>query len=498
MTKRTIISPPFSWEFRIAALYVAYMLATPLYYLSFQNDFDEGFTAMKSALMLHGYSLYRDIWNDQPPLLSYLLCTLWRVTGESILAGRALELFFAALLLWAGGKIVRNICGEPHGIIATLLITQLLFFQFSSVTLTIGLPALALAMCALLCVMEWGENQEKWRLYLAALLLILAALTKFIALLLLPVMCAGIALSAWGNKASSKKLTWLFLPALWATACVGILAALLFAFAGTSVMQQLIRPHILARNPAGLNVFYYQLYFFYPRLRWIYLLSLTSLPLLAMRRYRQLFYLVAWAALAFIVLKLHHPIRWHQHFLLTIPLALLSGAGLGEFVRVARKTLSTRVQSTAVAAALSCIIIASLTEGVAGLKQYFHLTSLFELQSDSDTPINAHTNERAFKIVQELKRLAHGTLVVTDVPLLALEAGSLVPPYLAVFSDERVQIGNLTEDIIIKIIKDTHPKALLFGRFINNRFATIHDSLLALGYSTVNTVPNADLYALEH
>ena len=47
----------------------------------FQIDPDEGLNLGKAALVAAGYSPYGDIWNDQGPVLTYLLAALQFVLG---------------------------------------------------------------------------------------------------------------------------------------------------------------------------------------------------------------------------------------------------------------------------------------------------------------------------------------------------------------------------------------------------------------------------------
>ena len=82
------------------------------YRAQFEFSSDEGVNLMKSMLMDNGYKLYGQIWSDQPPLFSYLLAGVMRITGYNVAPARTLVLIFACLLLWAAIQFMRLILGE--------------------------------------------------------------------------------------------------------------------------------------------------------------------------------------------------------------------------------------------------------------------------------------------------------------------------------------------------------------------------------------------------
>src|ERR1044071_2269681 len=55
---------------------------------------DEGYELYKGFLFEKGFALYSEIWNDQPPLHTWLLAALFHITGPSLLAARLAALGF--------------------------------------------------------------------------------------------------------------------------------------------------------------------------------------------------------------------------------------------------------------------------------------------------------------------------------------------------------------------------------------------------------------------
>ena len=45
----------------------------------FEIDPDEGINLIKGLLVEQGYSLYTEIWSDQPPLFTYFLAVVFRI-----------------------------------------------------------------------------------------------------------------------------------------------------------------------------------------------------------------------------------------------------------------------------------------------------------------------------------------------------------------------------------------------------------------------------------
>jgi hypothetical protein len=49
---------------------------------------DEGFEVAKATLWLHGHRLYSEVWNDQPPLHTWLVTQVLRHVTTGILGPR--------------------------------------------------------------------------------------------------------------------------------------------------------------------------------------------------------------------------------------------------------------------------------------------------------------------------------------------------------------------------------------------------------------------------
>lgn len=194
---------------------------------------DEGFELTKTTLCLKGYKLYSEVWNDQPPLHTFLITQVLKYLTPSVLGPRLVTVGFAALLLvsvflmalhsgagvspaWAEGQAGRKrtqgkrekafflslrsvrsfaalLCGGgvnsvplwTAGLATALLIASPGFLELSS-SCMLEIPALATALAGL-CAL-WVLPRTRWYAAecLAGILFGIAALMKLVPLYLLP------------------------------------------------------------------------------------------------------------------------------------------------------------------------------------------------------------------------------------------------------------------------------------------------------------------------
>ena len=113
---------------------------------------DEGFELAKATLCVHGQRLYTDVWNDQPPLHTFLVTQVLKHISTSVLGPRLLTVAFSAVLLVSVFAIVRRVSGVLVATLTTALIVASPGFVELSSSCMLEIPALAttLASVALL------------------------------------------------------------------------------------------------------------------------------------------------------------------------------------------------------------------------------------------------------------------------------------------------------------------------------------------------------------
>jgi hypothetical protein len=171
---------------------------------------DEGFEVGKATLLLKGCKLYVEVWNDQPPLHTFLLAQVIRFFSSTMLGPRMLTSVFAMVLLSSVFVLCWRSYGNRVATIATfLLLLSPGFFPLAS-SCMLEIPALAPTMAAL-AVLAFG-NRGKWPRaeVLAGLLFGIATEIKLISLTMLPI--AGLLL--WFRQRPVAFAEWTFLM-LW-------------------------------------------------------------------------------------------------------------------------------------------------------------------------------------------------------------------------------------------------------------------------------------------
>jgi 4-amino-4-deoxy-L-arabinose transferase-like glycosyltransferase len=216
--------------------------------------------------------------------------------------------------------VIAAVCGG-------LLLLILPYYIRLSVSLMIGLPAIALAVASFYMLSEWHARPSVGPLLASGLLLGLSILTKGFTVILVPVWFIGILLTVVKTPAHRQLglRRWIG-PLAWLGALAALAAASVIFVIGTTNLGQLLSIHLQASQ-----VDTFQVSAEFPSLG-SYLAE--SLPLFALavagtwravkhHRWTAL-YLVGWMVLGYGLLAATRPIWYHQQLLLTIPAALLA------------------------------------------------------------------------------------------------------------------------------------------------------------------------------
>jgi Dolichyl-phosphate-mannose-protein mannosyltransferase len=451
---------------------------------AFSMNPDEGINSMKALLVDHGYRLYEQIWSDQPPLFTHLLRLWLDFLGWSVMHGRLLVLLFAALLVFAVYDLVRLSWNHLAALTGVLLLVSSTYFLPLSVSVMIGIPSLALAMMSLWGLARWRRGERRGWLLASAALMSGSLCIKLFTMFLLPLFAAWIVLVAprpGRGRAWRAALLWL----------AGVLlptAALLFALAGATGIEQLIEPHWAAR---GNSEFVRQQGFLvleriapldFPL---VVLASIGTVQIVR-RRCWELAILPVWAATALVLLLSHAPV-WHHHYLL---LTVVAGPTAG--VAVAETFASRRRAGRAGEAPLPA------AARVAGVLALLGLAVTLPIAQRVSRPVVIVSWEAAQATLDAMQRFTHRTRhVLTDAPMYAFRAGLDVVPDLTVVSLKRKGTGNLTVDDVVGGLQRYAPEqVLLTGRFPVPATAALLQAMegrYALVY-TSPAIPSARLY----
>ncbi|HEY8666943.1 MAG TPA: glycosyltransferase family 39 protein [Tepidisphaeraceae bacterium] len=158
---------------------------------AFQYDTDEGLNLMKASLVQHGHALFKEIWSDQPPVLTVLLAWWFKAFGATVLSARILILVLATVLLASLAQTVRKYEGTLAGILVAAFVVCSLNFIKLSFSVMVGLPALAFAMMALFFIACWRDSNRWIYLLLAGAFMAISLQTKLFTGTVIPVLVLG-------------------------------------------------------------------------------------------------------------------------------------------------------------------------------------------------------------------------------------------------------------------------------------------------------------------
>ena len=147
---------------------------------------DEGFDLAKATLCLHGHRLYSEVWNDQPPLHTWLVTQVLKYLTPDIVGPRLVSVAFAGVLVVCVFVIVWRASGLLTGALTgALIIASSGFLELSS-SCMLEIPALATATVGLGIMLVLSRTKWYGVEWLSGLLFGMAALMKLVPLYLLP------------------------------------------------------------------------------------------------------------------------------------------------------------------------------------------------------------------------------------------------------------------------------------------------------------------------
>jgi 4-amino-4-deoxy-L-arabinose transferase-like glycosyltransferase len=424
----------------------------------FEFDPDEGINAMVSLLVARGYAMFAEIWSDHPPLLPHLLAVWLRLFGSSIQTARILTLLFSTILLGAAYKILSDTWGIACALAGALLIFLLPFYNTLSVAVMIGLPAIALAMVALLALLNWHLRKADIWLVLSAIALAFSILTKLFTGFLAPIFLIGILIDQKYDQPKIESWAKLLRPAIiWALMFTGILLGIGLLLIKPENLPQFFGNHLAARQVEHyLNLPKSYTLLGYLRESWlIFLLALVGGILAISKRKWLSLYLIAWTAIGYLLLNFQVPVWYHHQLLITIPAAMLAGVAIGEAVHSISSIYHSRrilsLQGLLIMVILIVFGLALITRVPTTISEFSQPDMLLERERLFLTRMSNHAPETHW--------------VVTDMPMYAYRIGASVPPPVVALSEKRLITGELTEDQIVDVVQEYRPEQVLIGRF---------------------------------
>jgi 4-amino-4-deoxy-L-arabinose transferase-like glycosyltransferase len=178
----------------VLALGVLFYTELPLGTASFFGE-DEGCELMKAVMCNKGFKLYTDIWNDQPPVFTLLLCHAFKFFGTSLIVGRLVAAFFGMLMFGAFYWLVERRLGWWKAMLATFFLIAAPEVALLSASVMLEVPAFATALLAACLLFQWSKETRIWWLLVSGIVMGIALQIKLTAILIIPAMLGEIAIA---------------------------------------------------------------------------------------------------------------------------------------------------------------------------------------------------------------------------------------------------------------------------------------------------------------
>lgn len=456
---------------------------------AFWMDFDEGINLVKAQMLLRGYSLYSEIWSDQPPLLTYVLALVFRIFGMEASVGRILVLVLSCGLIWAYLHFLRIVWGDIHAIAGFVLLLLLPRFSDLSVSVMVGLPAIIFAFFSMLALVYWHRWRKYHSLVISAFALAISVLIKIFTSFLVPIFLIGIIAGEFSRYREGHDVKKLIRPAtIWGATFALLIFLLLIIMVGLGNLNQLLGNHLDASS--------LEKYRSDPNY-WLNTQLVDASPILVLAMLGGLLsvlserwlalYPTAWMIFSYLILAQYVPVWSHQQLLVTIPAALLASASVGEalkgFPQIFRTHNHFSIRPILYPLVFVVFVYVLIARGPI-------TASAFSTRPILETARYKETSSEA-KIMRRVLRYAPYThWMITDIPMFAFYANIPVPPRLIVFSSKRLETGNLTEEQVINAIEELHPEQVLLGRNVLPKIR----SYLNVQYKLVRSEDLIELY----
>jgi 4-amino-4-deoxy-L-arabinose transferase-like glycosyltransferase len=448
----------------IALIFVAFTFFYYPFREKIQFDSDEGLNLMRSMLVVLGHPLYREVSSDQPPLFTQMLALLLRVVGFDVNPARVLVLLFSGLLVWACAQFLQITWGKLAAILFLPLIIMVPRYLDLSVSVMIGVPSIALAAMSMLFVTFWHQDKRNLWLVLSGFALALSVLIKLFTGFFVPIFLIGMTLSEYLNR-SEDGFSWKMLrPAfIWSISFASLAILLGLVLVGPQNVWLIILPHLTAPATEELQGAGYTINAHLQAAIPLLILGIFGALVSLYRRNWLTLYPLAWSALAYILFSFYSPVFYHHQLLITIPIAMMATAGIGDgilyLIRVGRSSDLVHLRTLFGIIALIGFACVSI--------YYVPMLDKELMNRPRISGFNLKATPGKLKVLRTMNEYIDQTnWIVTDMPMYAFRVQRPVPPILATFSSKRLATGSLTETDILTAMREYQPEQVLMARFV--------------------------------
>ena len=273
---------------------------------------------MRAFLLNNGFSLYSEIWLDQPPMLPTLLGLAFKWFEPSIVVARSLVLCIISLMLCSLFYIIyktQNIFSSTTTLALVCFIPHFIKFSVSAMN---GLPAIAFAVIACLGIYFYEVYRNYFFLVFAAFFVVVGLLTKLFVIVFIPAIAAELIYIEYKHCPDKVRIKHLLSSAFW-------LFCTLFVFGVMSWLMavdynQILDPYSQAKDHFSEQPFK-AVFNWMSKSNGISMLALGSLMWFRKKSMKLFFIPLISTVTAFIVFSHHTPI-WPHHRMIDLLLQL--------------------------------------------------------------------------------------------------------------------------------------------------------------------------------
>jgi hypothetical protein len=438
---------------------------------------DEGFELAKATLCRQGHKLYSEVWNDQPPLHTFLVTQALRHISASVLVPRLITVGFSALLLGSVFALVRRVNGAVvGGLTALLLLAAPGFLELSS-SCMLEIPSLSMAVAGLAVLCVGWPRRSLVRVALAGALFGAALLMKHVPLLLAPVgmLLLWMLPSDEGKEKSAPRDLWRLTVSL---AVFGLFAAGCFVLCDLFIERGAYLAHFRQSwtshfgetkstelGSPGDYPFQWTLFLRNWDLSLPALVGITALVREEWRA-KATWVPLLWLGVNLVVFSVHRPWWTYYYVHLATPLAWCAAVGLKEiWSRVVQLwSVAKHADKSGVGGSsrdrrrlavagftAGCVAFSVAAATWMGARVYLQILGMRDSPRIHATPV-----------LTELKRHAANTrYLFTDATVLSFHSGIPLPPSLAVLPLKRFWSGEITSAGVAAELEHEQPGVIV-------------------------------------
>lgn len=429
--------------------FASLLYALPLGH-AFRLGPDEGYELLKGFLCSHGFSLYGTLWNDQPPLHTILLATVFKVFGPNIFAARLLAVGFGTVFLVAFYSLVAPHLGRRTALSAVLFLVAAPKFLELCASVMLEVPALGVGLIATHLLFSWRSGFRRRKLFASGLIMGCALQTKFTAGILIPAMLVEIAIAP-ARRGKIRKGNVISLVGIWFSGLmIAFLTVWVVCHENVSMLWSShfsLSAETISMGPADYRFTGGEL-LEHPE---AVLGTCLGLALITVNRtWRNMAFPCSLFLTSVGVHLLHRP-YWSYYYLhIAVPMAWICGYALATSFNRMQRTTDQKVLGVSTIRLLGTGLFVLLTIA-GGARISADLTSLARGPTlESDTFLE--------KVLQNRQSTRW---IYSENNLYPFYAGLPTPPELAVIPLTRRWSGNITESEILNVVREYHPEQLV-------------------------------------